>query len=180
MNQILAKHKEESMKMNPSQSGSASSLRSRMSNQYSLENISAGNLSGAPEGILRSQLSEASVASDGEAKKVTRVSRVSFHEDPVANLAASIIEAPEESPKDKSNGTRTQSRNVDVLQIGQPTPKSLMVACVDHAECVDRINRRLLSGLQVGAEEWEELRSSVQKMNKYFREDCRFGWEGEA
>ena len=61
-----------------------------MSNQYSLEKISANNLS-APKGILRSQLSEASVASDGEAKKVTRVSRVSFHEDPVANLAASII-----------------------------------------------------------------------------------------
>lgn len=179
MNQILAKHKEESMKMNPSQPGSVSSLRSRMSNEYSLEKISANNLS-APKGILRSQLSEASVASEGEAKKVTRVSRVSFHEDPVANLAASIIEAPEESPKEKSNGTRTQSRNVDVLQVGQPTPKSLMVACVDHAECVDRINRRLLSGLQVGAEEWEELRSSVQKMNKYFREDCRFGWEGEA
>ena len=180
MNQILAKHKEESMKKQPSQAGSASSLRPQMSNEYSLENLSAINLSGAPKGILRSQLSEASVVSDGEAKKVTKVSRVSFHEDPVANLAASIMEAPEQSPKEKSNGTRTQSRNVDILQVGQPTPKSLMVACVDHAECVDRINRRLLSGLQVGAEEWEELRSSVQKMNKYFREECRFGWEGEA
>ena len=150
-----------------------------MSNEYSLENLSANNLS-APKGIMRSQLSEASVASDGGAKKATKVSRVSFHEDPVVNLAASIMEAPEQSPKEKINGTRTQSPKVDVLQVGQPTPKSLMVACVDHAECVDRINRRLLSGLQVGAEEWEELRSSVRKMNKYLEEDCRFGWEGEA
>jgi hypothetical protein len=150
-----------------------------MSNEYSLENLSANNLN-APKGILRSQLSEASVASDGEAKKVTRASRVSFHEDPVANLAASMVEAPEQSPKEKSNGTRTQSRNVDVLQVGQPTPRSLMIACVDHAECVDRLNRRMLSGLQVGAEEWEELRSSVQKMQQYFKDECRFGWEGEA
>lgn len=150
-----------------------------MSNEYSLENLAANNL-GAPKGILRSQLSEASVASDGEAKKITKVSRVSFHEDPVADLAASMIAAPEQSPKEKSNGTRAQSLKVDVLQVGQPTPKSLLVACVDHAECVDRINRRLLSGLQVGAEEWEELRSSVQKMDKYFKDECRFGWEGEA
>lgn len=179
MNQILAKHKEESMKMKPSQAGSASSLRPQMSNEYSLDHSSANNLS-APKGILRSQLSEASVASDGEARKVTKMSRVSFHEDPVAMLAASLVKAPEQSPKEKSNGTHTQSRNVDVLQVGQPTPKSLMVACVDHAECVDRINRRLLSGLQVSAEEWEELRSSVQKMQQYFKDECRFGWEGEA
>lgn len=153
-----------------------------MSNEYSLENLSANNLS-APKGILRSQLSEASVASDGETRKVTKLSklsRVSFHEDPVALLAASMVEAPEQSPKEKSKGTRTQSRNVDVLQVGQPTPKSLMVACVDHAECVDRINRRLLSGLQVSAEEWEELRTSVQKMQQFFKHECRFGWEGEA
>jgi hypothetical protein len=89
-----------------------------------------------------------------------------------------MIEAPEESPAEKSNGSHAPK--VDVLQIGQPTPKPLMIACVDHAEVVDRINKRLLSGLQVGADEWEELRSSVRMMDKYFENKCRFGWKGEV
>jgi len=177
VNEILAKHKEESSKILSSQAGSSSSLQPPQSSKNASFLESANN-SGAPKGILRSQLSETSLASDGEAKKTTRVSRVSFHEDPVAVLATSMIEAPEESPAEKSNGSHAPK--VDVLQIGQPTPKPLMIACVDHAEVVDRINKRLLSGLQVGADEWEELRSSVRMMDKYFENKCRFGWKGEV
>ena len=183
MSQILAKHKEESTKKTSGQSwADASSLA--MAKQFSLEKVSASNNGSRSKSILKIQSSEVSVASDGEAKNATRISRVSFQEDPVVAMAASIAEAPEQSPTDKKNGTSSRSRqnslDVEVLQVGQPTPKSLMIKCVDHAEVVDRINKRLLSGLQVNAKEWEELRSSIHMMSKYFEEECRFGWNGEA
>lgn len=149
---------------------------------------SRNSLPGSKKSILKSQshASESSIHENegSAARKSKKDTRVSFCGEADMVMAAALAQLPEQSPpngdKQSPDGDKEKGPDTyDTLDVDRPVPKKLAVTCVKHAEVVERINRRLLSGLQVGAEEWEELRTSIEAMSQYFNEGCRFAWEGQ-
>ena len=72
---------------------------------------------------------------------------------------------------------RTFKKGEIVIESDQAPSRRLTLKMIDMQAQLDRVNRRIMSGMMVSHEDWEETRRLAGKFGNIFTREVAFGWE---
>jgi hypothetical protein len=89
---------------------------------------------------------------------------------PRKRISFSLPDAPEDTvqPTDNPSAPTAKQRKVKptVIVDGQSPPSKLVSEFLNHSNKMSRVGERILSGLQVTRDDWEDIRASLNDLNR--------------
>ncbi|KAL7564035.1 hypothetical protein ACA910_006944 [Epithemia clementina (nom. ined.)] len=99
---------------------------------------------------------------------------------PVRRMAGSLMSMPDlNSIKSNTNGTKRKApRGGEILiETGKAPSRRLTLKMIDMQSQLDRITHKIMSGLVVTQDDWEETRRLAGKFGSIFTSEVAFSWE---
>jgi hypothetical protein len=89
---------------------------------------------------------------------------------PRKRISFSLPDVPEdtEQPKDNPSAPKVKQKRIKptVIVDGQSPPSKLVSEFLNHSNKMSRVGERILSGLQVSRDDWEDIRASLNDLNR--------------